>query len=414
VPALELEVWLGPVHVGRLSQGSDYRTRFKFDPAYLELARRPVLGQWFEDRLEAGFFPGRGSSLPVYFDNLLPSENLQRLIRLQHDLEDPTDVELLACVGEDLPGCTIVRDPTRSAPVGFADGPALADHAGTEQLRLHFSLAGLQLKFSLINDGNRLTLPAGTSTGRVIAKVPTMHGWPGIVENEFTVMEWARAASFDVAHCEIRDASDLAGVPARVHGDKIFVVQRYDREAGRRIHQEDLAQVLGVASFDAVGSHLPFGYAAVCRVVREILGIEGAREFVRRLALIVATGNEDAHLKNWALVYLDGVTPTWSPLYDQVATVAWSGGAIGVTLDIGGVQRWEDIDQSAVDRFAAAALMPLHEVTSLFDATVERLRDAWSELERPRTFDPAHGAALVEHWERVPVLARHGPLRAGG
>jgi serine/threonine-protein kinase HipA len=223
-------------------------------------------------------------------------------------------------------------------------------------------------------------------------------------------MQWARGSGFDVPRCEVRDAADLDGIPARVHGRTVFVIQRFDREAGRRVHQEDLAQVLGIDSEDAVTSTVSFGYAEICRVVGRILGEDGVREFVRRLAFIVASGNEDAHLKNWAFLYPDGVAPAWAPLYDQVATIAWSGGSEGVTLDLGGVRAWEAIDQSALDRFANVASMRPNETTEVFDATVLRLRDAWRELECAAAFDPMHAAAIRNHWIRVPLLARHGPL----
>ena len=33
-------------------------------------------------------------------------------------------------------------------------------------------------------------------------------------------------------------------------------------------------------------------------------------------------GNVDAHLKNWALIYPDGITPRLAPLYDPVCVTA--------------------------------------------------------------------------------------------
>lgn len=47
------------------------------------------------------------------------------------------------------------------------------------------------------------------------------------------------------------------------------------------------------------------------------------RELVRRGVAFVLMGNTDAHLKNWALIYRDGITPTLSPLYDPVCVTAW-------------------------------------------------------------------------------------------
>lgn len=46
------------------------------------------------------------------------------------------------------------------------------------------------------------------------------------------------------------------------------------------------------------------------------------QEFVRRFVAFILMGNTDAHLKNWALLYPDGVTPQLSPLYDPVCVTA--------------------------------------------------------------------------------------------
>jgi serine/threonine-protein kinase HipA len=46
--------------------------------------------------------------------------------------------------------------------------------------------------------------------------------------------------------------------------------------------------------------------------------------YIRRLVFLVLSGNHDAHLKNWALVYPDGLRAHLAPVYDFVATVAYS------------------------------------------------------------------------------------------
>lgn len=41
-------------------------------------------------------------------------------------------------------------------------------------------------------------------------------------------------------------------------------------------------------------------------------------EFLGRMVAFILMGNTDAHLKNWALIYEDGVRPALAPLYDPV------------------------------------------------------------------------------------------------
>lgn len=100
----------------------------------------------------------------------------------------------------------------------------------------------------------------------------------------------------------------------------VLVIRRYDREGTRRIHQEDFAQVV---SLPPRLKYEHISYEQCAALALQIAGKDAYREFIRRLAFVIASGNTDAHLKNWSLVYPDGVNARLSPLYDQVCTIAW-------------------------------------------------------------------------------------------
>lgn len=406
-----LEVYLGEVLVGHLFQRS-YRVSFALSEAYLEMPRRPVLGQWFEDRLRLGPFMGRQGGVPTFFENLLPSDELRLLIKVQHHLDDVTDMDFLAVVGLDLAGAVVLRDPRDEAPVGFDDLDDLEVDSPASSPGLRFSLAGLQLKFSLIKQGRVLTLPSSGDYGRWIAKVPVLHAPTGIVQNEHSVMRWAAAAGFDVPKTEILHAEDLHGLPKRFDPRMpIYVIERFDREKGRRIHQEDLAQIIGIHSEDAVSSNVPFGYGTLGRLAYRLLGVGGLEEYLRRLALMIASGNEDAHIKNWSVVYPNGWTPRWSPLYDQVATVAWPGGRDrGPSLAIGSASSWGDVDRAALDVVAMELGWDPNAVAAMIDSTLENLRDSWRRVHGELPMLGEHRQELSRHWQRVPLLRRLGPL----
>ena len=98
-----------------------------------------------------------------------------------------------------------------------------------------------------------------------------------------------------------------------------MAVKRYDRTPNGRIHQEDFAQVLNrppSAKYEGKAEQLLI-------VVQRVVGYEAYEELLSRMAFSISSGNFDAHLKNWSLTYPDPTRPTLSPLYDQVATVAW-------------------------------------------------------------------------------------------
>ena len=50
---------------------------------------------------------------------------------------------------------------------------------------------------------------------------------------------------------------------------------------------------------------------------------QDVQEFVSRFVAFILMGNTDAHLKNWALTYPDGIEPVLAPLYDPVCVTAF-------------------------------------------------------------------------------------------
>ncbi|MEX1365421.1 MAG: HipA domain-containing protein [Nannocystaceae bacterium] len=406
-----LEVYLGEVRVGLLAQRS-YRVSLTLADSYLEMNQRPVLGQWFEDRLRQGPFMESHGGLPAFFENLLPADELRRLIKVQHHLDEATDLDLLGVVGQDLAGATVLRDPRDEAPVGFEDLSEIDVDVPAVSPGLRFSLAGLQLKFSLIKQGRVLTLPSRGSYGRWIAKVPVLHAPAGIVQNEYSIMRWASEAGFDVPVREILQAADLHGLPERLdQSTPVYVIERFDRERGGRVHQEDFAQIIGIMTEDAVSSNVAFGHGGLGRLVGQLLGRSGLEEYLRRLALVVGSGNEDAHIKNWAILYRNGRTPSWAPLYDQVATVVWRGGRDrGPSLPLASTKIWEDLDLHTLTDLAAEIGIEPAVVSAIFDEVLARLRETWSSIQHDLPMLPEHRQALADHWTRVPLLRRMGRL----
>jgi serine/threonine-protein kinase HipA len=223
------------------------------------------------------------------------------------------------------------------------------------------------------------------------------------------MMEWAREAGFDVPEMYLDDASGVVGPPARwlEPETKVLTIRRFDRLGGRRIHQEDFAQVVGAPP------HLKYDnvtYEAMAILVRNILDEEACDEFVRRLALMIACGNNDGHLKNWSLLYPDGIRAAWSPIYDQVSTVGWPQPDRRLALKLSGIKDFGRIDREAFARFAGKAALNPERVLIILDETLVSLRDAWAEIGDTLPLPQNHREALREHWQRVPLLREVGGL----
>ncbi len=404
-----LEVLLNDEIVGHLSEVPGGGTEFRFLESYRDSVRRPILGQKFEDDLERVYRSRKGQYLPDYFANLVPEGRLRELIEKTAEIEEGDDLALLGYVGRDLPGAVLARPVGDSARITRAESGFSTNREDTsEGDALRFSLAGVQLKFSMLLREEKLTLPAKNQTGEWIVKFdsPT---FPHLPENEVSMLTWAREAGFEVPECHLRDVDDVLGFPRRYapSGTKVLAVQRYDRGPEGRVHQEDYAQAVGLPPGK---KYEQITYEVMFRLAQKFVDEEAADELVRRLVFVVASGNGDAHLKNWSLVYPDTIRAEWSPLYDQVATIAWATPARELALKLAGVKAIGRIDRSAFERFAEKTEVDRGRVLELVDGTLERLRAAWREISADLPFPESHVEALREHWQKVPLLREAGPL----
>lgn len=374
-----LEVLLNDLKVGTIVRTPGDFNAFNFDDAYRATGGFPVLSLSF--RAAAGGLrkdpkPLAGT-LPAFFANLLPEDKLREAMEKHHagNVRAGNDFDLLAALGADLPGAVRVLPSDGTTTV--------AEDASKVGAKARFSLAGVQMKLSVMKNtgkGGGLTLPMGDEEGQYIAKFPST-AFPGVSENEFANLALAAAIGMDVPERELVEKSDFEGIPEEfdtLSDGKVLLVKRFDRGAGgERIHIEDFAQVFGVypsrkyegAAYHDVASALS---AAVSPTV--------ALEFVRRLALVVITGNGDMHLKNWSLIYRgNGDTPELAPIYDVLSTVPYIP-ADSMALSLGGERSFKALAASRWKAFANRARLPEPAVLRAVIKVVERVNEHWWSL----------------------------------
>jgi serine/threonine-protein kinase HipA len=331
-----------------LHQRGDY-TWFTVDGEYVADPDRPVLGLRFEQNLDE-----RHSSkmrLPPWFSNLLPEGILRTWIADERGVSADREMELLAQVGHDLPGAVQVLSEDDNAPIDENWDPA--NHApisGTAEdvPEWRFSLAGVGLKFSMLDMQDRLTLPAFGELGDTIVKFPDKL-YPEVPRNEFVMMSLAKSVGIDVPDLRLVHRDMLHGVPDLVWPegeDLAYAIRRFDRDDNRdRIHIEDFAQVRNFYPGDKYKGN----FETLAALIYRGRDVESLREFVRRLTFNILIGNGDAHLKNWSLIYRDPRIPTLAPAYDLVAT-AWyriDGKPENLGLSFGGSRRFETINMAS-------------------------------------------------------------------
>jgi serine/threonine-protein kinase HipA len=414
MPKEALEVTLPGRMVGKLIQLRSGQTQWQPDVDWESDGQIPRLGAHF---LRAPGSHGASSELPSWFENLLPERGSPLRTRLcqLYEIREGASFALLNALGHDLPGAVEVR--SKSPPSDEYTATSSGHLFDTEPKRLSsgFSaLAGMQMKFSMSMLNERLTLAAQSETQSWIVKLSGLQ-FNQLAEVETATMTWAAGSGLRVPTHRTVPFESLVGIPEWFeHRAPAFAIERFDRRSdGSKVHHEDLCQALGLRPADKNGDgHPGVRYEGALRLVYDICGEADARDMARRLGFMIACGNGDAHLKNWGLVWGDRVRPTLSPCYDLVSTIAWEPfgwqrrGGPRLALALARTRRFADLDEKMLDEFARKSghAWVKEEIT----AGVLAARDAFREVDVP--IPERMLGALEDHWRRVPLLARLGPL----
>jgi len=355
---------------------------FVFEQDYIDDPARPTLSLSYKSRtggLMTSFKPVH-RRVPPFFSNLLPEGHLRRYLAGQAGVNAEREFFLLAALGADLPGAVTV-----TPLVDGGDDGEQPDHGGRGTRdrsggALRFSLAGVQLKFSAVMESSGgLTIPAQGIGGSWIVKLPSMR-FAGMSENEFVMLELARAIGIAVPRIQLVPVSSIQGLPADAASlaGNALTVERFDRgPGGQRIHMEDFAQVFGVFP---EGKYKSVSYANIARVLWAETGEQGTYEFVKRLAFSVLIGNADMHLKNWSLLYPETRTPVLSPAYDFVATLPYIRND-KLAMTFGGSRSLEGITFDQIRRFTDTAGLPMTPILRIVHETAEATATAWRRLD---------------------------------
>ncbi len=370
-----LAVKLGDRTVGSLGRLAGNVFEFRFASSYLDMSRRPVLGQSFLDDPRRPY--KTAGRLPPFFANLLPEGALHDLIVRHAEIQEPDDLSLLAYLGGDLPGAVVVEAAPGEMPETGDEPPSASYLNGDSPLK--FSLAGVQLKFSALRKGKGVVLPVSGRGGDWILKLPdSRHSL--VPANEFSILTWAQESGIEVPDVELIPIAGVEGLPREVgqlEEQQALLVRRYDRQDRRRIHQEDFAQVLKLYPGQ---KYIKYNYETIGRVVRAVAGDNAFLEYARRLAFMVLSGNGDAHHKNWSLTYPDDRTAALSPAYDLVFTRAYYPEDT-LALNLDGNKDFRRVDREAFRRLARKCDFDEQRMASEIGEMAARIRAAWARLE---------------------------------
>lgn len=325
--ARTLDVYLEHELVGHLIQDDDGEMAFDYATPWLEKPDRfaiscslPLRHARFTQKECRGFFGG-----------ILPEGGNRKVIARILQISERNDFAMLERIGGECAGAmTFVSaggpPPELDNQYRSLTNEELADIfrtlprrpllAGENGVRL--SLAGVQDKIAVRLDANgAISLPLNYAPSTHILK-PAIATWEGVVDNEAFCMSLANAAGIAAAETSTRSIDEVS----------FLLSTRYDRHVDNdgiihRLHQEDFCQALGVPSEKKYQSEGGPALKDCFDLLRTASSspVQDLRDLLDAVIFNLLIGNNDAHAKNFALLYLINGQRRLAPLYDLVCTV---------------------------------------------------------------------------------------------
>jgi serine/threonine-protein kinase HipA len=395
-----LEVWCFDEHAGVVAEEPGGMA-FTYAESWLAAGRPPLSHSL---QLDGSY---SAAAAGAYFGGLLPEGAPRVRVARNLGVSAENDFALLAALGGDTAGAiSLLAAGERPAAVGrdvqwlteselavlIDELPSRPLHAG-EDGEYRLSLAGAQDKLPVVvaPDG-QIGLTKGRTPSTHILKIP-IAGHDGTIANEALCPAIGRLLGIETVNAS----------PRRVAGRELLLVERYDREhtgdTVRRLHQEDFCQALGIPARRKYQNEGGPALVDCFALLREAVAVP-AREALKLLDTIVLSfliGNNDAHGKNYSLLYLYGSPKaTFAPAYDLLSTVVYPGLSRKMAVSIGGEYR--------PDYVQAHHLNELLEQAGLGRAAARRRIRALADA-APSAAHDARACLSEEGWS-APVLAR--------
>lgn len=399
----------GWVDVGQLRHENEV-TQFESFTEYWGMDDRPILGRIFEER-GPDYRPATHTAIPHWFSHLLPEGSLRRAVATATSTNMRREFQLLSRIGAaDLPGAVRVIPSSKRHNEGtqqISIQRDLDDALDMADSILKYSLDGVQLKFSLQRDEKGLVVPARGQSGSFIVKFPDSRlGFKGVPEAEYAALSLARAAGFDVPVAELVDPKSIRGLEYYSKGilGNALAVTRFDRGPdGRRIHTEELAQVINTSPHRYWDKYRKANFETIANIVAAFAGTSEVERVIERIVLNILVGNGDAHLKNWAFRYVDGRRARLAPLYDVVPTVLFiKNDDLG--LNLAGTKIFTSISASSFEVLGDRSGYGASEAHEFARRSVGRILEHWSTF--TGLLSKENAAMLDARLETLPLVRR--------
>lgn len=336
--------------------------------------------------------------------NLLPEGSLRELIAQSLKIQTDNEFHLLGYLGKDLPGA-LVAEPISpdEIPTNILEINSKVKAVVFEKnvKKNKFSLAGVQMKFSMKEKADRYNITQDDVLGDWIIKTPSIKH-KDVPMNEYTAMSLASLAGINIPQIKLVELNKLDNLPSlNLPNEKLaFAIKRFDRDGEIRIHAEDFAQVLlkypsqkyNTANYEQIGRIL-YQYSGD--------GLADAQQFARRLLVNILLANGDAHIKNWSLIYPNKITPRLSPAYDIVTTKVYIDDERHYALNLGKNKDWYKTSYANFENWAKHSEIPWRAIKPHLEDTMEKARTLWPKQIKTLPMNEIHKKIIQEHWKNL-------------
>lgn len=338
-----------PCLIGRISPNESI---FEYDASYLESPDAQPLSLSLPLRQE----PFKEAHFKPYFEGLIAEGAARQTLAAELQTSESDYLSILELCGRECIGDIVVHEegqPFVGVPESYealskSEFKALFKNdceMANESIASRLSLAGTQNKIGLAHLPSDAMdegwfRPQGFAGTTHILKTSHLLNVP---ELEYLCMKTAAQLGIPTAKVALLD-----------FGKPVLVVERFDRIVRNternmqvtRLHQEDLAQALGITP----GSKYVELSGSTVSCIAELLKQESAQpardviSFAQQICFSYLIGNCDAHLKNFSIVYHEGrgkgkPRTSLAPAYDFVSTTYFPRFSRDMAFALGGRTR---------------------------------------------------------------------------
>lgn len=329
-----------------------------------------------------------------YFEGLLPEGFARKSVANWIHADEEDYLTILEILGSECLGAIKIStdsvDDSRYESLSLEEVTALAREGVSKSTELvteaHLSLTGASGKAGLYYDekNDAWYKPMGDAPSTHIVKQSHVR-LSGIVTNE--QLSLLAAAELGIKVPE----SFIINTGTAREEEVLFATKRYDRLISKesklidglqcpfRLHQEDFAQALGIASSEKYEKDSRRYLPEIFRILRNY-SADPIADQLKLWDIIVydfLVGNTDNHIKNLSLLYSSDLKRiNLAPAYDIVSTAIYSGSSREMAIGIGGERNLDKLERQ---HFALAASdVGLNETIALrrFDAMANGFENA--------------------------------------